>query len=82
MEGIFTKVLSSFIRKKHLSLGEMLRSPEPNVITEAVLGLRSFERRSTSLKLPCRPVGTKDNETLRARMHKLGIVLPETKEPD
>jgi len=34
------------------------------------------------LKLPCRPVGTKDNETLRTRMNKLGILLPETEESD
>ena len=33
-----------------------------------------------SLKLPCRPVGTKNNKISRARMHRLGIILPETKE--
>jgi hypothetical protein len=35
---------------------------------------------TSSFKLPCRKVGTKDNEALRARMHKLGILRPETKE--
>jgi len=34
------------------------------------------------MELPCQPVGTKDNETFRAWMHKLGIVEPETKESD
>jgi hypothetical protein len=34
------------------------------------------------LKLPFRPVGTKDNETLRAWAHKPGIVRTKTKESD
>jgi hypothetical protein len=50
----------------------------------AQLEFKVLDRRCVCffLKLPCRPVGTKDNETLRAWMHKLGIVGPETKEPD